>query len=205
VLHAAGLKYRRQKIAKNSPSTHHRTTLSGNIFATKACIDNRKNTLNSNISSTCSHNMVNFGRLTPEMRWRVWSTPANFNQFRDLVSLLHRRHSTEVNKTLKDVWPSPGLQNSLGVQVLRSPILAALLHGTRAAVSQTSWRGKKRNGITELSQRASPIFSWAAITLGIGPHSSVVSSFIFLAHSEASQIECLVYHTSTYDVALVRV
>jgi len=28
---------------KNSPSVHHRTNLSGNIFATKACIDNRKN------------------------------------------------------------------------------------------------------------------------------------------------------------------
>ena len=33
------------------------------------------------------------------------------------------------------------VQNSLCVQVLRSPILAALLHGTRAAaVSQTLWR-----------------------------------------------------------------
>jgi len=27
---------------KKSPSGHHRTTLSGYIFATKACIDNRK-------------------------------------------------------------------------------------------------------------------------------------------------------------------
>ena len=26
-----------------------------------------------------------------------------------LASLLHQRHSTEVNKTLQDVWPSPGL------------------------------------------------------------------------------------------------
>jgi len=31
------------KIAKNSPSGHHRTTLLGYIFATKAHIDNRKN------------------------------------------------------------------------------------------------------------------------------------------------------------------
>jgi len=31
-----------QKIAKNSPSAHHRTTLSGYIFATKARIDNEK-------------------------------------------------------------------------------------------------------------------------------------------------------------------
>jgi len=31
------------KISKNSLSAHHRTTLSGYIFATKALIDNRKN------------------------------------------------------------------------------------------------------------------------------------------------------------------
>jgi len=62
------------------------------------------------------------------------------------------------------------VQNSLCVQVLRSHILAALLHGTPAAsVSQTLQHGT-RNGITELSQRASHIFGRAAITLGIGPH-----------------------------------
>jgi len=42
------------------------------------------------------------------------------------------------------------VQNSLCDQVLRSPILAALLHGTRAVgVSQTLRRGT-RNGIVEL-------------------------------------------------------
>ena len=66
------------------------------------------------------------------------------------------------------------VQNSLCVQVLRSPILAALLHDTRApAASQTLWHGT-RNGITELLQRSPPIFSWAAIALGIVPHSSFV-------------------------------
>jgi len=63
------------------------------------------------------------------------------------------------------------VQNSLYDLVLHSPILAALLHSTPAAgISQTLWRGT-RNGITELSQRPPPIFGWAAITLGIGPHS----------------------------------
>jgi len=52
---------------KKSPSAHHRTTLSGYIFATKVHIDNRKNLLNSNISSTCSYNMVNFGPLIAEI------------------------------------------------------------------------------------------------------------------------------------------
>ena len=37
----AGLK----KIAKNAASGHHRTTLSDDIFATKACIDNPKKKL----------------------------------------------------------------------------------------------------------------------------------------------------------------
>jgi len=33
-----------QKLCKKLPSAHHHTTLSGYIFATKACIDNRKKT-----------------------------------------------------------------------------------------------------------------------------------------------------------------
>ena len=92
---------------QKSPSLHHRTNLSIYIFATKACIDNRKkNLLNSNISSTCPHNMVNFSPLSAETYWQVWGTPANFNRFHVLALLLH---STEVNQTLQDVWPSPGL------------------------------------------------------------------------------------------------
>jgi len=34
---------------------------------------------------------------------------ADFNRFRVLASLLHRRRATEVNQTLHDVWPSSGL------------------------------------------------------------------------------------------------
>jgi len=71
------------------------------------------------------------------------------------------------------------VQKSLCVQVLHSPILAALLHGTRAAaVSQTLWHDT-RNGITELPQSAPPIFGWAAIMLGIDRHSSsAITSYI---------------------------
>jgi len=65
--------------------------------------------LNSNISSMCSHSMVNFGRLTAEIGWRLWGTPANFNRFRVLASLLHRRRSTGVSQTLHNVWLSPEL------------------------------------------------------------------------------------------------
>jgi len=73
---------------KKSPFGHHRTTLSGCIFAAEACIDNRKKVLNIDTSSTCPHNMVNFSVLTAEISWRVWGTPANFNGLRVLTALL---------------------------------------------------------------------------------------------------------------------
>jgi len=80
----------RKNDAKKSPSGHHPTTLSGYIFATKACIDNRKkNLLSSNTSSTRDHNMVNFGPLAAEIVSGVWGTPATFNGFRVLTALLH--------------------------------------------------------------------------------------------------------------------
>jgi len=53
--------------------------------------------------------MVNFGQLAAEIGSLLWGTPANFNGFCILASLLQRRRSTEANQTLRDVWPSPGL------------------------------------------------------------------------------------------------
>jgi len=100
--------------------------------------------LHSDISYICPHNTANFGPLTAEVCLPVSGTPANFNGFRVLRSLLQRRRSPETNQTLHNVWPSPALaqciyifgcscplmefypvQNSLYVQVLRSPILPA--------------------------------------------------------------------------------
>ena len=107
--------------------------------------------LSSNISSTCPHNMVNFGPLAAEIGLLVWGTPANFNWLRVLASLLHWSTNAlmEVNQTLHDVCPSPGLlrytyifggscpltefcqtQNRVCIQVLRSPIAVTLVHGS---------------------------------------------------------------------------
>ena len=150
----------------------------------------RKKLLNSNIFSTCPHNMVNFGPLAAEIGSVVWGTPANssFNRFHVLASLLQRRRSTEANQTLHGVWPSHGrvhyiyifggscpltefcpVQNSLYVQVLRSPMLAVLLHGSPAAGVGQTLRRRTRNGITELSQRAPAIFGRAAMHVGHRP------------------------------------
>jgi len=73
---------------KKSPSLHHRTTLSGHIFATKACIDNRNKTVKQQyLHYTCPDNMVNFGPQTAEIGSGVWGTPTNFNGFRVLAAL----------------------------------------------------------------------------------------------------------------------
>jgi len=82
-------------------ATHHRTSLSGYIFGTKACIDNRKKVLSSNISFICPHNMVNFGPLTAKIDWRVWGTPSYFNGYRVLAALLHGTLLVGVSQTLR--------------------------------------------------------------------------------------------------------
>jgi len=60
--------------------------------------------LNSNISSICPHSIVNFGPPTAEIGLPVWGTPANFNGFRVLPSLLQRRRSLETKQTLHEGW-----------------------------------------------------------------------------------------------------
>jgi len=83
--------------------------LSGWIFATEACIDNRKKIVK---RQYLLHMFSKYGKLRPltaEIGCQLWGTPANFYGFRVLASLLHRGRSTEVNQTLHDVWPSPGL------------------------------------------------------------------------------------------------
>jgi len=88
-------------MAKNLPSEHRHTTLSGYILAIEARIDNQKSLLNRNTSSTCPHNMVNFGQLSAEISSEVWSTPANFNGFRVLAALLHGTLVVGVSQTLR--------------------------------------------------------------------------------------------------------
>ena len=93
---------RTQKRRQKSLSGHHRTTLSGYIFATKARMDNRKkNLLSSNMSSTCPHNMVNFGLLAAEISLPVWGTPPDFNGLRVLAALLHGSKVVSVSQTLQ--------------------------------------------------------------------------------------------------------
>ena len=128
------------------------------------------------------------GPLTAEICWRVWGTPANFKGFacwlRYCTDVAQRR-STKLRRMFGRLLGWYTIYTFLGAlapnvilpdaKFTLRPSLAfscigsiRLLHDTPAAgVSQTA-----RNGITELSQTAPPIFGWAAITLGIGQHSS---------------------------------
>jgi len=74
----------------------------GYIFAIRARIDDQeKNLLSSNISSTCPHNMVNFGQLMAEIGPVVYGTPDNLNVFRVLAALLHGTPVLGVGQTLR--------------------------------------------------------------------------------------------------------
>jgi len=88
----------RQKFAVWAPSQNF---VGLYIFATKACIDNRKNVLNSNISPTCPYNIMNFGLLEAEIVSLVWGTPANLNGFRVLAALLHGTLVVSVSESLR--------------------------------------------------------------------------------------------------------
>jgi len=63
-----------------------------------------KKLLSINISSTCPHNMVNFGPLKAEIGSVVWGTPAHFNGFRILAALLHATLVVAFSQTWRS-WP----------------------------------------------------------------------------------------------------
>jgi len=135
--------------------------------------------LNINTSSTRSHNMVNFGPLPAEIGLPVWGTPANFNGFRALPSLLQRRRSREANQTLHDVWSYSGLvlihfrrlllpwRNFATCKIHFASKSCVLLYWRCYCTALEQWASAKCG----VQQRAPPISGRVAITLGIGPHS----------------------------------
>jgi len=130
------------------------------------------------MSPTCPHNMVKFSPLAAEIGSVVWGTPANCNWFCVLASLLQRRRSTEANQTLHDVWPSHVFGGMLsGAKFSLRPTLALSYIGSVTPRHSTSARQPnfvawyKECNYGTFAEGAA-IFGWAAITLGIGPHSS---------------------------------
>jgi len=52
-------------------------------------------------TSTCPHNMVNFGLLSAEIGSVIWGTPPNVNGFCVLAALLHGTLVVGVSHTLR--------------------------------------------------------------------------------------------------------
>ena len=174
-----------------TPSADPRTTLSGYIFATKVRINNRKKLLSSNIFPTCLYNMVNFGLLAAETVSLVWGTrvPSKRQRLSRLGFLaatsltggqpnFARCLAVSCAATLcihfRRLLPADGISHHVKF-TLRPSLAFSYIGSVTAALQQRAsakLRRGTRNGITELSQRAPPIFGWAAITLAIGPHSS---------------------------------
>jgi len=80
---------------KNSPSSASSRNFVGIYLRNSGTYrQSVKNLFNSNISSTCPYNMVDFGSLAAEICWRVWGTPANFNGFHVLAAFTARHSSS---------------------------------------------------------------------------------------------------------------
>jgi len=72
--------------AKMTPSAHHRTTLSGYIFTTKACIDNQKNFVK---QQYLLHNVISpqYGKLWPANSWDRFGSLGHSSKFQRLSRL----------------------------------------------------------------------------------------------------------------------
>ena len=136
VLHAARWKYRMQKIAiwAISSQLRHVSTIGKKLVKQQYLL----------------HMSPQYDELRPINGWErfasLWHTKQISTGFGPwLCYLLHRRHKTKVNQTLRDVWPSAGLLHYIYIFGVLAPklnfttckihlcstIFAALLHGTR--------------------------------------------------------------------------
>jgi len=133
------------------------------------------------------HMSPQYGELRPTNGWDLLASlghPTIFNGFRVLASLLQRRRSTEANQTLHDVWPSPELVHHVYIfgdslpsdgilsrakLTLRACLAFSYIGSVAARHSSSGPQPNFAAWYTEWNYRT---FGWAAITLGIGPHSN---------------------------------
>jgi len=88
-------------MAKKSPSGHHRATLSGYIFPTKARIDNWKKLVKQQYRLQMSAQYGELDPLAAEIGPVVWGTTANFSRLCVLAVLLHGTTVVGVSQILR--------------------------------------------------------------------------------------------------------
>jgi len=157
-----------------------------------------KNLVSSNISSTCPHNMVNFGPLAAEIFSLVWGTPGNFNGLRVLAALLHGTLVLGVSQT---------------AALNRGRHLYSAGRPSRWALAHIPVLNSERFAVVQEAEVArSDLFClWppygigqAIIFLPCG-FFFYLSSIFFFSSPNLSGRRVDVYHTSTHSVALVRI
>jgi len=195
---------------KNDAKNRHLSTIAQLCWAISSqarhVSTNEKNMLNSNISTTYPHNMANIGPLAAEIVSTVWSTPAYFNGFRVLL-----RYCTDVAER-RSTKLCTVFGRLLGCYIIYLPpdgiVPRAKIHFTSKSCVLLHWhrhctaiQQRASANVCGVQQRVPHIFGRAAITFGIGPHSS---SFFFSSPILSGR-RLDVYHTSTHGVALVRI
>jgi len=198
VLHTTCWKYRTQKWRKNSPSAHHRTNFSFYIFTTEACINNRKKKLlNSNSFSTYPYNMVSFTPLAVEIGSEFGAlqqiSTAFASWLRYYSSVAHRRPTKfctmfghllgwcTIYTFLQALAPWRSFASCKIYFVSKCCIFLFWQHYCTALEQWASSKLCRMVQWMELLNFRSSSFSTegttyilkAAITLGIGPHSSL--------------------------------
>ena len=165
--------------------------------------------LSSNISPTCSYNMVNFSLLAAEIVSLVWGTPTNFNGlFHVLAALLHshtaalnrRRHLYSAGRPSR--WALAHISSFIVVLAtiirLRRPSFLQPHGGTRAVILPTIF-AVLLLVMVALSNRADH-YIFALWFL-----SSIYLPFFFFSSPNLSGHRSDDYHTSPRGVALVRI
>jgi len=169
-------KYRTQKWRKKSPSGHHPTTLSGYIFATKACIDNRKKLVK---QQYLPHMSLQYDELRPTSGWDRFVSlghPSKFQRLSRLDSITARHSSSG-----------------------RQPKFAALNRGRHLHLA--GWQS--RWALAHILVMAAYGIGQAIIFLPCGFF--FFSLFYLFPSPNLSRRKLDVYHTYTHGVALVRI
>ena len=154
------------------------------------------------MSSTCPHNMVSFGPLAAEICWRVWGIPINFSWFRDLASnctAVAQRRSTKLCTMSGRLLSWGTVYTFFGafppkVQVLRSPILAALNH----------YKLNLRDAPTFISEIVAGISLFVACVLHYNACLLGVHSPIFTGEGKNKFSLCRYFTSQTHGTIIIR-
>jgi len=143
------------------------------------------------MSSTCPRNMVNFGPLAAEIGPVVWGTPGNFNGFRVLAALycsdIAQRKPTKLCTVFGRCLGWYTTYTFSGVLAPLRNFDRCKIHFAFKSCTLVFWQlyctALQQQAAAKLcgvEHRASPVFVRAAITLGIGPHSSIIIIIILI-------------------------